>query len=204
MPPFFIELKRPGGNFLHYFFKKVLTNPYLSAIIDLSKERGKEIMVNTHTWVKVPFLNDGLNVENNRNINNSPKRGYNCAGYALNTFSWYCPNPVDYFPWGDWFDDDWEVESIHNMAVQIMLHDFAFRHIRLIADVAELHENEYAFAFRLSDDGDFHYVKRGRNGTWYHKMGNSPDINIMPREEVFSASWCYRYRGPIALFAIEY
>lgn len=161
-------------------------------------------MVNKHTLVRVPFLNDGLNIENHRNINNSPKRGYNCAGYALNTFSWYCPNPEDYFPWGDWFRDDHEVESIHYMAVQVMLHDFAHRHIREITDVAELRENEYAFAFRVSSDGDFHYIKRAKNGIWYHKMGDQPDINRMSRKEVFSARWCYRYDGPITLFAIEY
>lgn len=42
MPPFFIGLKRPGEKFLHYFFKKVLTNPYLSAILNVSNERGKD------------------------------------------------------------------------------------------------------------------------------------------------------------------
>ena len=39
---------------------------------------------------------DYLNSNNYRNINNTSITLYNCGGYALNTFNWYCPrNTLD-------------------------------------------------------------------------------------------------------------
>lgn len=159
------------------------------------------------TWVCTPNEEDGFNIENKRNIRNTHKRGYNCGGYALGIFSWYLPYDNDNeqpYHYGMNYD---EVMTALEIGVDTMLEDFAHRHIRLlhsVKEIDELGENEYAFAFRVSDDGDFHYVKRGRNGVWYHKMGARMEIETMSREEVFSHSWCHRYTGPIALFAIEY
>ena len=39
------------------------------------------------------YLNDDpFNKNNNRNLRNTPRRHFNCGGYALGTFSWYCPH----------------------------------------------------------------------------------------------------------------
>ena len=35
---------------------------------------------------------DPLNNQKTRNIKNSNRYNYNCGGYALETFSWYCPH----------------------------------------------------------------------------------------------------------------
>ena len=38
-----------------------------------------------------PIPTDPFNFLRNRNVRNTEKRTYNCGGYALDTFSWYCP-----------------------------------------------------------------------------------------------------------------
>lgn len=88
-------------------------------------------------------------------------------------------------------------------AVAQMIRDFSNRGLRIINKVDELHDNEYAFAFRLSADGDFHYIKRSLIGQWYHKRGASLDIDRMITAEVFNTRWCGRYNGPIILMAIQ-
>lgn len=145
---------------------------------------------------------DPFNKNNTRNVRNTKKNTYNCGGYALGTFSWYLPCE----------DDDWDCSSISGevdmntrsfMAVQAMLEHFAYRGIRLITNARDVRMGEYAFAFRLSSDGDFHFVRRYCNGCWYHKRGGTPWIDKMPKNEVFSEPWCGRYDGPIFLFAIQ-
>lgn len=48
-----------------------------------------------------------------------------------------------------------------------------FPSMRVISSFAELAPDEYAILFRLSHDGDFHYLKRGGNGVWYQKCGGT-------------------------------
>ena len=38
---------------------------------------------------------DDFNINRKRNTRNTSKRLYNCAGYALGTFSWYCPHSTE-------------------------------------------------------------------------------------------------------------
>lgn len=150
---------------------------------------------------------DPLNRCHNRNIKNADKFGYNCAGYALECFSWYCPNAK-----GDWdafaFDDMEEARRNTDKAVAIMLNDFPT--LRVISNPEEVHEDEYVFAFRLSSDGDFHYVKRDSNNHWRHKMGSQSEIRTMRAADVLTKPWPVpslsgqmidRYNGPIVLFA---
>jgi hypothetical protein len=88
-------------------------------------------------------------------------------------------------------------------AVSQMVLDFGGR-LRMIKTMSQLHEQtERVVAFRLSSDGDFHYIRRNENGQWYHKRGRSPDILRMKEKEVFETYWCDRYNGPLILLAIQ-
>ena len=64
----------------------------------------------------------------------------------------------------------------------------------------EVQSDEYPILFRHSSDGDFHYLRRGRNGIWYHKRGRTKEIDIMPKRLIFKV-WCHRYDGPIVIMA---
>ena len=138
------------------------------------------------------YLPDNYNVLRKRNIRNTEKRFYNCGGYALESFSWYLPRH-DNTPTGR------DYGSTIEDCVEAMLEDFP--NLRVITSIDDLRENEYAVAFRLSDC-DFHYIKRARNGHWFHKMGGSHYISTMKEEVVFSESWGRGYDGEIALLAI--
>ena len=82
-----------------------------------------------------------------------------------------------------------------------MLEDFKDR-LRKINSVKDLEADEYAIAFRVGER-DFHYLKRGGNGVWYHKMGNC-NIDKFPKEEVFADEWCCgMYTSTVVLFAMK-
>lgn len=153
------------------------------------------------TWVTnfvVP--DDPFNYSNSRNIRNTVKCSYNCAGYALGTFSWYQPNPEDCNPWGRRFTRK-EMEEVTEECTAQMLKDFS--DLRVVSNLSDLAPTEQAIAFRVSSNGDFHYMKLARNGQWYHKMGNSSVIDRCSTEEALNPdkSWVCRYDGPIVLFA---
>lgn len=145
---------------------------------------------------------DLFNFQHKRNISNTERHLYNCAGYALGTFSWYCPNEEDWEYWGsldDW--DDMTMLMKTSETVQFMLKDFAGR-LRLIGSVEEVNDNEYAIAYRLSRDGDFHFMKKMANG-WHHKRGNTDRIYVESEDYVLREIWCDRYNGPIVLMAMR-
>lgn len=170
-----------------------------------------------NTWYGGDAPADGLNIENHRNIRNTHKRTYNCGGYALGTYSWYCPYRdewEDFFSlFGDMYteieDEDIEMiyERITGIAIRTMLEDFAHRHIHVISEVADRKENETVIAFR-HDLTDFHYLKLGANGVWYSKMGGSEHITTHKAEEVLNdeLEWvmgCHVYDSRIILLALE-
>lgn len=138
---------------------------------------------------------DEFNLSNKRNVRNTPRSTYNCGGFALGCFSWYCPRE-DFFNYD--FRSYAEALSKTMYSVRCMLADFA--DLRVISSLDEVEENEYPILFRHSSDGDFHYVKRGKNGVWYHKRGASIEIEVMQKEKIFDR-WCNRYDGPIIMFA---
>lgn len=145
---------------------------------------------------------DLFNIQRKRNIKNTCKALYNCAGYALETFSWYCPNEEDWGYWGSL--DDWDDMTMFmktSETVQFMLKDFAGR-LRLIGSVEEVNDNEYAIAYRLSRDGDFHFMKKMANG-WHHKRGNTDRIYIESEDYVLKKIWYDRYNGPVVLMAMR-
>lgn len=149
---------------------------------------------------------DPFNKNNNRNIRNTPKRNYNCGGYALGTFSWYCPHAEeDDAQMGrhNYSFDAQEEAWIKTMyAVSKMVLDFE-GNLRMIKTLDQLHkETERVVAFRLSSDGDFHYIKKDKNG-WHHKCGGSRYIRYMSEHDVFNTKWNNHYDGPIVLLAIK-
>ena len=149
-----------------------------------------------------PGTTDGFNRYSNRNIRNTSKYKYNCAGYALGIFSWYCPyEDIDDNPFGN-FDllDEFSPSrtSVLLSCVNQLLSDFP--DLRVISSIKELDDNEYAIAFRLSWD-DFHFVRRADNGHWYQKRGAEDCIRTMTEEELLSDDWGGRYDGNIVFFA---
>ena len=148
---------------------------------------------------------DPFNKNNNRNVRNTPKRNYNCGGYALGTFSWYCPHNEEddtFFGYDYGFDTQEEAWVKTMYAVSKMILDFE-GNLRMIKSLEQLHKNtERVVAFRLSSDGDFHYIKKTKNG-WHHKCGASRYIRRMSEHDVFHTNWNNRYDGPIVLLAIK-
>lgn len=145
------------------------------------------------------FGKDLYNTNKNRNPTNTHNFDFNCGGYALGTISWYLPSETQEV-WGCCWDD-WDEQTVRNitaMAVAYMLADFS--DLRVITHLREVRHDEYAIAFRVSSDGDFHYIKQGRSRMWTHKCGGT-SIRKMTRWEVFNTDWCGRYDGPIVLFA---
>ena len=144
---------------------------------------------------------DPLNNNNTRNIRNTDKYEYNCGGYALGTFTWYCPRAVGErvkYSFGC-IEEAYEI-TMH--AVAHMVYEFEGK-IRMIRAMRDLRMDERVVAFRLASDGDFHYIKKTMCG-WYHKMGSSHCINRMSEYDVFNTEWCGgRYDGPIVLLAIK-
>ena len=146
------------------------------------------------------FASDLFNRNRNRNERNTSQWDYNCGGYALGTFSWYLPNDNDDVEdfWGCQDHSYEEMVSITRTCVDWMLDDFD--DLRIIHRLSEVRHDEYAIAFRVSSDGDFHYIKQGKFRTWTHKCGMGC-INTITRWEVFHTHWNDRYDGPIVLFA---
>ena len=154
--------------------------------------------------VKNIDITDPLNINRTRNIRNTNKRMYNCGGYALGTYSWYCPQPDDDYDDSYAFDTMDEAIDITLDVVDHMCYEFEGK-IRVIKTLNELNTSvEYAVAFRISSRNDFHYVKKADNGHWYHKRGGMLDINQMTEYEVFNTRWCGGfYDGPIVLLAVK-
>lgn len=137
-------------------------------------------------------------------IRSVPRRYYNCGGFAMETFEWYHPGNGSWPPAYDETAPDLRRE-LTRACVEAMLEDFPDT-LRVINNLSELREGEYAIAFRIStkdgDVDDFHFVKRGENHQWYEKRGNSRPIHRMKQAEVFSnLPWNGRYNGPTVLFA---
>lgn len=151
---------------------------------------------------------DPFNKNNKRNVRNTERNTYNCGGYALGTFSWYCPHDENDEKSGRWgydygfttMDEAW-LKTMY--AVSKMILDFE-GNLRMIKTLDQLNKKtERVVAFRLSADGDFHYIKKNFNGCWYHKRGASPYLLRMAEKDVLNSVWCGRYNGPVVLLAIK-
>ena len=147
---------------------------------------------------------DPFNLNHGRNTTNTDLCDYNCAGYALNTYSWYQPEDVK-FQWGFPFWLKGQKRKYIKSAIDILTRDFP--DLRVIKSVQDAQPDEYIIAFRVADD-DFHFIKRGMNNVWYSKCGGAP-IRRLTTEEVFAPAWnnyfgVATYKGKITLFAKKY
>ena len=134
---------------------------------------------------------DPFNIAKERNTMNTDREEYNCGGYALGCYSWYCPF-------------GYQVTDFEENVNQI-LKDFS--NVRRIENSQDLLPDEYMVAFRLSPS-DFHFMKRAKNGTWREKRGSQSEIRIVPKSVVFGEVWSPHrfdngYRGEIAFFAVK-
>lgn len=119
------------------------------------------------------------------NIKNMPLSGYNCAGYALETFDWY---QIDKF-----------YEKSPEEAAEQILDDFPNLKQIFPKNLADLPKNKEIIAYRQGE-WDFHFVKRYKNNIWYHKRGSS-SISIFPKKNLFAESWCNgKYDSEIMFF----
>ena len=156
---------------------------------------------------KIPYRFDRLNKLNKRSLSNTYARAFNCGGFALKTFSWYCPfrkGDRDLENLYDRFNGDYL--AVLQYTVDYMLKDFKGK-LRVIQDLAELQEGEEAVAYRIETDcWDFHYIRRKKNGKWYGKIGWLPEIRRYTEEEAFdykSGAWGNgRYNSEMILFAL--
>lgn len=161
-------------------------------------------------------LDDILNKNNSRNIRNTNKHTYNCAGYALGTYSWYVPcNGEGDNLWSLFqematdIDDEDDLENIYEHIYEIahttLMRDFAHRNIRPICDVKDRRENETVIAFRFCLF-DFHFMKLGKNGVWYQKCGGREEIETLSADDVFDDIWISgidTYDSSIYLYALS-
>lgn len=147
---------------------------------------------------------DPLNKIGKRNIRNTFKSSYNCGGYALGTYSWYLPrkNP-EFISFQQYaFLTKKETKEVTQQAVECMLEEFPT--LRVVNSLDEVKPTEYAILFRFSPDGDFHFLRRGRDNHWRHKMGSSYYINTIKTKDIFEP-WCNGcYNGPIVIMAKEW
>lgn len=130
-----------------------------------------------------------------RTIKNTDKRRYNCAGYALKTFTWFDFDDFNYY--STMKQKNAEVTKLSKVLLK------QFPTMRIIKALPELQSNEYPIAFRVGSH-DFHFMCRGKNKHWYHKMGNEPKINRITESEVLNECWegsSCTYDSKIVLFA---
>lgn len=141
-----------------------------------------------NSYSEKEYGEDYFNHKHERNIRNTNKIFYNCAGYALETFSWYIP-----------LTSGINNSRHYDIMVQTMLEDFP--DLRIIKKISDLQFDEYAIAFRTSHN-DLHYIKRASNGHWFHKRGRESKIRTMKEKEVFGKEWMNgKYNSKITLFA---
>lgn len=133
------------------------------------------------------FEEDLLNENGSRNEKNTKKDLYNCGGYALGIFNWYCPHDeddIDNF-FGPFPRADMTVEEKLEFTLNYMLSEF--KDLRVIKGIEELEQDEYAIAYKIGYH-DFHFAKRLDDGTWLHKPGGL-GIRKMEKEELMSDVW---------------
>lgn len=130
--------------------------------------------------------NDVYNKKLLRDRTNVSHESYNCAGLALNTFTWYKPYSDDME--GDMILYDCTLtikEKLQMMVDQILIE---FDDVRVVTSEDELNSDEYLIALRLSKS-DFHFLKKV-SGIWISKCGMSY-ITIL--KENITETWCNGY-----------
>lgn len=152
-------------------------------------------------------------------MTNTPTPLYNCGGYALETYDWYDPSPLDIDEYDyDYFihedlqiDDDMVYDTVYEALldgdltephlmeymVHAILRDCPNR-IREIDDLSDLQINEYGVLFR-GGFNDFHFIKYEDN-EFSHKMGGQK-IEILSSAGECGLDWL-GYTSETHYFAI--
>lgn len=157
-----------------------------------------------------------FNLDREHNEQNMNTLDYNCAGYALGTFTWILLDAFDH-GYDLSFDDGDEdimkkiedyVARMEDNCVEEIVENFEGL-VRPISVLSELHEDEYAVLFRVSydDEGyidDFHFVKRHHDGHYSHKPGSAPitEFEGDPFDGAWANSWL-DYNAPIKILAVN-
>ena len=130
---------------------------------------------------------DDFNLDHKRNARNTSIYDYNCMGYALDAYSWLIAyledEETDAFGYG--------VEKKDQEKVLMSCAKYLLNNFPLVPITREQAYNacgrKQIIAFRIAEY-DFHFMVRGKNGNWYHKMG-SQNIHRIDKEKVFADVW---------------
>ena len=154
------------------------------------------------TWQQENMI-DPFNYNGKRNIRNTHKSTYNCAGYAFGTFSWYMMGHdgeehdtiMDYAK-----SCDYEVAM--KMATQSILDELAGWKLVDFGAVMDRAYSplEYEIVAMRFCDFDYHFWKLGRNWNWYDKMGSSSYIDRHAFLDALKRVWNRRYDSPVVCF----
>ena len=182
--------------------------------------------------MRLDHREDPFNTKKTRTENNTKGYFYTCGGYALETFSWFCPYKTDnrdeyiYDLLVDGFTPKEIIDILLEEDVKYMLDAFG-KNIRLISNINELEEKEIGIAYRIhleqfedvptehnyyDDEGysfyfdyDFHFRKYN-NGIWSEKSGSSR-IKEIEWDSNSTEGWevtpTLIYTGPIVFFALK-
>lgn len=129
------------------------------------------------------FYDSALNEDLSRNLLNTEKRKYNCAGFALGTFNWYVPCSEKY---EDYIEFCITLDEKKKLYVKHLLNDFKGS-LRRIESLDEIKEDEYGIAFKAGMN-DFHFVKIMTPTIAYEKVGASK-IRRFSIEDVMARYW---------------
>lgn len=122
---------------------------------------------------------------------------YNCGGYALGAFNWVNIDSLLFF----YSTKEELIAKATKEAVKELLQRFDY--IRVVDKKAEITKEEFLIYFRISHDGDFHFLKEKHNGKIYHKMGSLPVCKFHGNPYEKRWSNVNNYCGPIVLFAVS-
>ena len=143
----------------------------------------------------------------NPTIRNTNKYAYNCGGYATGCFHWYLPyDSYETFEALEKSINRGEIKTATDFMVNYIKKDFGYKDI-FPHQIEKLYKTHEIIAFRISTnveylDWDFHFVKLGKNKSWYEKLGSSQKIERHSFDWVFSV-WHQRYDSQIYFLAKE-
>lgn len=144
----------------------------------------------------VKYCMDEYNVNRTRNKKNVERWQYNCGGYALETFNWFCPYGTEeegeeLVDCCEWEDEEYDFNERAEKLVDWMLENVPDLR-RVDGPDAHTNSDEVLLGFKTGwgcGDGDFHYIKRSPRGLWFHKPGGSY-ARRMSKREALSQTWC--------------
>lgn len=162
-------------------------------------------MIRNTMWLKNGW--DALNELKTRNLKNTDVDDFNCGGYGLNVFGWYCPYDTEeqsykYFGGGRTLamSDDMVAEE----TTEMMLKHFNGK-LRRIETLDDIREDEYGVLYKVGSS-DFHFIKYfPESKRFFHKPG-SWSIRRISKDEAMADVWhgsAVTYRSKTIFFAMK-